>query len=432
MFEKGCPILAESASLLPVVSEPPVVARRGGMTALRIGPDTFRFTVVLGLLAALPSLSIDISAPSLIAIQGHLSASSSVIGMTITLFMVGFALGQFGAGPLSDRHGRRPVLLAGLVGYSVAALGCALAGSAAALVTWRLLQGVAAGACAVLAFAMIRDLFEGDKARVKRSYVTVVFGMAPMLAPTLGAWMLDWGGWRPIYAALCGAGLLLLVAVTFGVAESRAATTVRPPRMRTAYLAVLSNRHFVGLAAVNALSYGTIFAYIAGSPMVLMGNLQLSATTYGAFFACTAAMLTTGAWVSGRCARLGIGPTGLLWVSLVLAAASAVALAVLLAVEVTSLLLLLPLLLLNLFCRGLVAPNAQHMALEPMREQAGTAAATVGVMQILTGALASAVVAVLLPHLGPSGMTIVMAVLAVASLSLWFFVWRPPEPDQAA
>ena len=104
------------------------------------------------------------------------------------------------------------------------------------------------------------------------------------------------------------------------------------------------------------------------------------------------------------------------------AAASAVALAILLAVNVGSLLFLIPLLLINLFCRGMVAPNAQHMALEPMRDQAGTAAATVGVMQILTGALSSAIVAVLLPSLGPSGMTLVMAALALSSLGLWLWI----------
>ena len=394
------------------------------VNSLHIRPETFRFTVVLGLLAALPSLSIDISAPTLLAVQGQLLASSRTVGMTITLFMVGFALGQFGAGPLSDRCGRRPVLLAGLAGYTAAAVGCSLAGSAEALVGWRLLQGIAAGACAVLAFAMIRDLFEGDAARTKRSYVTVVFGLAPMLAPSLGAWIMEAVGWRPVYLILSLGGLALFAAVGFGVAESRIAGPgdAAPQPLRAAYRRVLSDRRFVGLAAVNALSFGAMFAYIAGSPQVLMGTLQLSAPGYGVVFACTAAALTTGAWVSGRCASAGVGPKGLLWVSLILAAASAVALAILLAIDVGSLMLLVPLLLLNLFCRGMVAPNAQHMALDPMRDQAGTAAATVGVMQILTGALASALVAVLLPYMGPLGMTAVMAALAVGSLALWLWI----------
>ena len=155
-----------------------------------------------------------------------------------------------------------------------------------------------------------------------------------------------------------------------------------------------------------------------------MGALKLSAYGYGAFFACTALALTTGAFVSGRCAKAGIGPAGLLWLSLILAAASAVALAILLAFDATSLFVMLPLLLLNLFSRGISAPNAQHMALEPMRDQAGTAASAVGVMQILTGALSSAIVALLLPLIGPSGMSVVMAVLTLSALFLWLWITR--------
>ena len=398
------------------------------MNQLLIPPNTLRFTVVLGLLAALPSLSIDISAPTLLAVQEQLLAPAGIIGLTITLFMVGFALGQFGAGPLSDRYGRRPVLLAGLAGYTGAAIGCALSTSSAQLVSWRLVQGIAAGSCAVLAFAMIRDLFEGDAARSKRAYVTVVFGLAPMLAPSLGAIVLEWAGWRPVYVILSLGGLALLMAVALGVAESRVSHATRVQRpVRSAYGRVLSDRRFVGLAAVNALSFGGMFAYIAGSPMVLMGHAGVTASVYGIIFACTAASLTAGAWTSGRCARAGVGSRRLMWLSLIMAAASAVALMLLLAVNVGSLLMVVPLLLVNLFCRGVVAPNAQHMALDPIAEQAGTAAAAVGVMQIMTGAVSSALVAALLPWFGPLGMTVVMATLSVASLALWMWISMTPE-----
>ncbi len=398
------------------------------MSRLTIPPETFRFTVVLGLLAALPSLSIDISAPTLLAVQSQLLAPSGVVGLTITLFMIGFALGQFGAGPLSDRYGRRPVLLIGLTGYTASAVGCAMAGSVESLVGWRLLQGVAAGACAVLAFAMIRDLFEGDLARSKRSYVTVVFGLAPMLAPSLGAWVLGRAGWRPIYVILAIGGLTLLTAVVLCIAESRSIVPpVRQP-LRHAYGRVLSDRRFVGVAAVNALSFGGMFAYIAGSPIMLMGSLGVSAGSYGLIFASTAGALTAGAWVSGRCAVQGIAPERLLLVSLTMAAVSAVCLTLLLAVGQGSLGWVVPLLVVNLFCRGLVAPNVQHMALEPLREHAGTAAAAVGVMQILTGALSSGLVAVLVPVFGPLGMAGVMALLALASLLLWLWLTGIDDP----
>jgi DHA1 family bicyclomycin/chloramphenicol resistance-like MFS transporter len=162
-----------------------------------------------------------------------------------------------------------------------------------------------------------------------------------------------------------------------------------------------------------------MFAYIAGSPLVIMGSLGMPARVYAGFFACTAASLTAGAWTSGRCAAAGIAPGRLLWFGLAGAVTTSVTLCAVILTGPALLLWAVPLLLLNLFCRGLVAPNAQHMALEPLRENAGTAAATLGVIQILTGALSSALVAALVPRLGPLGMASVMAGMSTIGLLMW-------------
>ena len=384
-------------------------------------PGSLALTVVLGLLAALPPLSIDISIPTLLVAEADLHAAPGMIGQTITLFMVGFATGQLCAGPLSDHYGRRPVLLSGLGAYSVAALACGLPGTVGALIALRFVQGIAAGACAVLAFTIIRDLFEGEEARSKRSYVTVVFALAPMLAPTLGAWIMLLAGWRAIFLLSGLAGVLLLLVTAARFAESRPFGFVEQ-RIGPVhgYLSVLSDSRFAELAVLNALSYGSIFAYIAGSAGVIMGSLHYSAGAYAVFFASTAASLTAGAWVNGRSAKFGIGARRMLSIGLIGAAVTAVALCALLATDGVLLVLALPLLLTHLFCRGLIAPNAQHLALEPQRDHAGTATAAIGVMQVLTGAASSALVTVLLPRMGPQGMTLVMAALALSSLLLWF------------
>ena len=393
---------------------------------MRIAPDTFRFTALIGFLAAMPALSIDISAPTLVALQADFGTTATVAGFTLSLFMVGFALGQAGSGALSDRYGRRPLLLSGLLAYAAAAAGCAFSPSAAALVAFRFVQGLGAGTCAVLAFAIVEDLFEGDAARSKRSYVTVVFGLAPVIAPALGALLSNFAGWRSVHAVLAAAGLALLAAVWSGVPESRPARASRrasqPVLDKPA--ALWRDGRFVVLAAVNALSYGCVFAYIAGSPLVVIGLMGLPNTAYAALFASTALALTSGAWISGRLSRRGVGAGAMVGPSLTLSAVSATGLLALSFPASLSAFLLIPLLLATLFCRGVIAPNVQHLAVQRRRDRVGTASAAVGVSQILAGALASAVVALLLPSLGQAAVAGCMAVLAVSAAAGWRWAIR--------
>lgn len=404
-----------------LTSDGSYVRSRGG-----INPGSLGFTAVLGLLAALPALSIDISQPTLLVVQSELGTSLRIVGLTLTLFMVGFALGQFGAGPLSDRVGRRLPLVFALLGYMASGLGCAFAGTATALVAWRFVQGVSAGACVVLAFATVRDLFEGEEARAKRSYVTTFVSLAPVLAPTLGAAILGQWGWRPIYGILAAAAAVLLVVTVVGLGETRPLHCRRPMPLSVAYGAVLSDTRFLGPVIVNALSYGGIFAYIAGSAAVLIGELSLTPRGYGAFFACTALSLTAGALTSARSGRRGISSTHLLWIGLVGGVVATILLSLAVLLEVVTIPVALALLVTCSFCRGLAGPNAQHLALEPMFEHAGTASAAMGVLQILTGAAASVAVTMLLPVLGAGAMAHVMAVLSLSALFVWITIVRRP------
>jgi len=392
---------------------------------LRIAPESFAFTLLLGLFAALPALSIDISAPTLVLLPRALETSTTVAGLTLSFFMVGFALGQLSGGRLSDRSGRRPVLLAGLCCYSLASVACALSPSGPALVISRFVQGLGAGACSVLSFAMVQDLFEGDAARAKRSYVTVVFGAVPMLAPALGSLLSGFAGWRAVHGILAVAGGSLTVVTWLGVAESRSADqelfAAAPAR---GVVRLRDDSRFVGLTLANAFSYGAVFAYIAGSPVVIIGQMRLSSAVFAAVFACTAAALTAGAWTSGRLSRRGFGAATLLSLSLGVAAAATLALAIAGLAGITSGAILLLPLLLALFTRGISAPNLQHLAIERWREQAGTASAAVGVSQLLSGALASAAVAVLLPDWGVSAVAVPMGLFAAAALVVWRWISR--------
>ncbi len=387
---------------------------------MQIDPRSFVFTVLLGLFAALPALSVDVSAPTLALLPAALHTSRTLAGLTLSLFMVGFALGQLGGGGLSDDRGRRPVLLGGLACFAVSGVACALSLSGGVLALSRLIQGFGAGACFVISFAMVQDLFDGDAARSKRSYVTVIFGAVPMIAPATGSVLIHWFGWRSVHWVLAIAGGLLLIVTWAAIAESRSSDDTFPAQTNQNGAVLLWNdTGFVRIALANALSYGAIFAYIAGSPVVIIGQMGLSSAVFAAVFAGTAAALAAGAWTSGLLSRKGVSAMALLNRSLVTAAAATAALAAVTLAGVTSGAILIPLLLIVLYARGIIAPNLQHLAIDRQRDRAGVASAAVGVSQLLLGALASAVVAFLLQYFGPSALAMVMALLSSAALVTW-------------
>ena len=401
--------------------ESPAAVRR----PFQVVPTSFAFTILLGLFAALPALSIDLSAPTLPFLPQALRTTVTMAGLTLSLFMVGFALGQLSAGSLSDTTGRRPMLLGGLACFTLSGIACALSQSATALIVGRCLQGFGAGSCAVLSFAMVQDLFEGEAARAKRSYVTAVFAAMPVLAPALGSVLVDLFGWRSVHVVLAVGGGVLLALTWACVAESRSRRPeLRNPQPGDCRPSLWRDRVFLRVTLVNALSYGVIFSYIAGSPVVIIRQMGYPPLVFAAVFACTAVALTLGAASSGILGRRGTSAAAAIWVSLVATVVATLGLAGFGLAGISMAAIILPLLLVVLFCRGILSPNLQHVAIDRWSERAGTASAFVGVSQLLGGALASVVVAALLPHLRLNAVLAPMAVLAAAAC----LMWRPPHP----
>jgi DHA1 family bicyclomycin/chloramphenicol resistance-like MFS transporter len=272
-------------------------------------------------------------------------------------------------------------------------------------------------------------LFEGEAARAKRAYVTVVFGAAPVLGPALGSLLISIGGWRAVFVVMAIMGGMLLLAAQTGLAESHrpGVAEVRPaPAVR-----LRDDAPFLGFVLTNALSYGAIFAYITGAPIVIIGEMKLSSASFSGIFACTALALTAGAWTSGRLGRRRYTAPAMLGPSLAIAASAALGLAAIsLTGPVWHGVLLLPPLLVIFFTRGTIAPNLQHVAIERRRDHAGTAAAILGVSQLASGALASAVVAILLPAFGVQAVALPMLLLAAAALAAWHWTSRPGRKAQ--
>lgn len=385
---------------------------------MRVPPETAAFTVMLGALAALPPLSIDMGLPAFPALEKYLGASASGAGLTLSVFLAGFSVAQLVLGPLSDRVGRRPVLLTCLALYAMAGLACAAAPTIEVLIGLRLVQGACAAAGSVMAFAVVRDLFSGSAGRVRMSYVALVLSVAPVIAPTLGSWLLLLGGWRAIYGFLGVAGVALLAMVLVGLPETRPAPRAAGGVLR-GFRLMIGHRTAMAYAAVNALSFGALFAYVSGSPLVLMTGLNLSAPFYGLLFAITSGGIMAGAWLNGWLSGRGVSARLPLAVALGVSLASAIGLVAVTGRGHGVLVTLMPLLVVHMFCRGIIAPSASHATLEPMGEVAGLASAVLGFLQMASGALSSAAVALLFPAFGPVSMALVMAVCASGAFVAW-------------
>jgi DHA1 family bicyclomycin/chloramphenicol resistance-like MFS transporter len=400
---------------------------------VKLRPASPVFSIFLGMLAALPPLSIDMALPALVPITAALRTTPDMAGLTLSLFMAGFAISPIAYGPLADRFGRRPVLFAGLVLFTAGGLAATFATSIALLLGARLAQGAGAGAGMTLAFTITRDLFEGCAAQTRFAVITVVANIAPIVAPTLGAVLLGSLGWRGIYGVTALSGVVLASVVVLGLAEtrpSRSPTGPMLPCLARDYRRVLAHHETLSHIAVNALGFGWMFAYVAGSPLVFLGVFHLAPALYAAIFACTGSGIVAGAGLNGWLARHAVPPHRVLLAAILFALAATIALVGLTVAGRLSLPLFVPLLVLATTCFGLAAPSAAHGALDPVPDLAGIAGGLLTSMQMLTGAVASLAVALLFPALGALAMAGTMAVCALAALVIYLpcILPSPVEP----
>lgn len=384
------------------------------------------YIVMLGLLSAMPPLGIDMGLPGLTSLQAELGISAGSAAYTLTLFLFGFSAGPVIFGPLSDRYGRKPILLLGVALFSLAALGCSQASSIHMLLALRFIQGIGAGAAAALPAAIVRDVFQGHRALSRQSYVAMVNSIAPLVAPILGATILTLGNWRTIYEILTLAGLMLFLFAAFGYAETAPTTRYRNGNVLRsafhAYKEVLTNKTYLLSTGLQALNFGTMFAYIASSSAVFMGQLGASATTYGFLFAFTALGGILGAAFNGRYSAT-LGSQRLVIIAVFASAFISLILWGLAWAHALPISACATLVVLSNFCAGIIMPNTTTSALKEMGNVAGSAAALQRALQMVTGAFAS----VLVSLIGGSplfSMAATMTLFAVLSLCILVLDYR--------
>ncbi|MCZ2525191.1 multidrug effflux MFS transporter [Streptomyces sp. HB2AG] len=399
-------------------------------------PAGLLVTLILGGLTALGPLSMDMYLPSLPQISETLHSPVATVQLTLTACLLGMALGQLVAGPMSDRWGRRRPLLTGLVVYVLATAGCALAPTAEILIGVRLLQGLAGAAGIVIARAVVRDLYSGLEMARFFSTLMLISGTAPILAPAFGGQVMHFADWRGIFAVLALIGVVLVVLVARWLHETlpheRRHDGGIGQSLRT-MRDLFADRVFSGYLLTASFGFAALFAYVAASSFVIQKIYGASPQTYSLLFGLNSVGLIAVGQINGKILVGRVRLDRALAFGLVVTVAAAAAL-VLMTSGAFGAVGLAPVaagLFVLMSAMGLVMPNSSAQALMRTPHAAGSASALLGTSQFLVGAVASALVGLAGEHTAVPMAAVQLACGAVAVLSFVALVrpWRRHDAD---
>lgn len=377
---------------------------------------TRTIVLLLGALSGIGPLTIDMYLPALPALGEDLGATSSTVQLTVSSFFAGMAIGQVIYGPLSDSYGRKWPLYFGLAVYTAASIGCALAPTIGGMIGLRFLQALGGCAGMVIARAVVRDLVTGQDAARLFSSMMLVMGVAPILAPLAGAYVLVWFGWREIFFVLAAFGIACLIGCAIYLPETLPRASRRPAGFQTALRSfgiLLRERRFMGFSLASGIAMSTLYTYITASAHFFIGIYGMSPNAYAWLFGSNAAGLIAASQLNQRLLRkwslyqvLRGGLTVHLTAALVFLVAAML--------NAPLPILCVPLWL-TLATLGLVSPNGAAASLSGEPRMAGAASSLMGIFPFVVGAAAGAFVGVL-PQDTPISLA---AVIAVASFAAW-------------
>jgi DHA1 family bicyclomycin/chloramphenicol resistance-like MFS transporter len=384
-------------------------------------PDTLALTAVLALLTALGPLSTDMYLPSLPAIAAGLGATTAGTQLTLSAFLLGFAVGQFVYGPVSDKIGRKPVLLFGLGLFTLASLACALAPSIEALVAARFVQALGASGPIVLGRAIVRDLYEGPRAGRELSRMGSIMGVVPAIAPIFGGILHEAFGWRSVFAASILFSLGLAAVVAWRLPETIRSRTSGPISFASilkGFRSLLAHGGYRTYVAFSALAYGGLFAFISGSSFVLQGIYGLSELPYAFSFAFMVLGFIGGTFLAQRVvSRLGLDGTIRLGVTaLALGGAGMLALV---GLGVPSSFAVTGPMAVYAVGVGLTMPQAMASAMMPFPDRAGAASSLLGICQMTFAALVGIGLG---QFLGRSALPLPLVIATTGTLALLLFL----------
>ena len=376
--------------------------------------------VLVVALTALGPLSTDFYLPALPAIARALDTDSAGVQLTLSVYLLGFGAGQLLVGPLSDRFGRRPVMLWGMLVFLLASVVCALADSIATLVAARLLQAFGACAGPVLGRAVVRDIYGPSESARMLSHVSTATALAPLLAPLFGGWLTAAWGWRATFVALTAYALMLMLAVWLLLQETNRHPdphAMRPARMWANYRTLLADPVYRSALLIGCGAFAALFAFISGSPFVFIEHFGMSPQQMGLAFGLNVTGFMLGTTLSARLSRR-IGAARLIHHGVWLGAACGLVLAGLALMGPQHAAAVMVPMWGVTAAIGLILPNATALGLAGYPKMAGAAASLMGFVQMGLGAGAG----ILVGHgvqSGTSALGLTVAAGMLFSLAAW-------------
>ncbi|WP_282604626.1 multidrug effflux MFS transporter [Pelagibius sp. Alg239-R121] len=376
----------------------------------------------LTMVVALGPISTDLYLPSLPSIGVALGSDTAGVQLTLSVFLAGFAVSQLIYGPLSDRYGRRPVLLIALLIYFMATVACCFADSIEWLIAARFAQALGACAGPVVGRAVVRDVFGRDRSARVLSYMATAVSVAPAVGPIIGGYLEIGFGWRASFIALGVFGALAFAGIYALLPETnvrRDPTATRPGKLISNYFFLMRTRHYVGCVLICTFSYSGIFSFISGSPFILIETIQLSPSSYGLCFTAVVIGYMLGSFTSGRLTQR-VGTSQMILTGTVLQCVGGMAGILLAMFGILDVYSIVGPTFVFLIGTGLAMPNAMASAIGPFPQMAGTASALLGFTQMTV----AAVVGIAVGHSGDGTAFGMMGSIALVSiLGLLSFVF---------
>lgn len=350
--------------------------------------SSLSIVIILGLLAMLMPLSIDMYLPALPVIAGQFGVPAGSAQMTLSTYILGFALGQLLYGPMADSIGRKPVILGGTLIFAAAAVACALAQSIDQLITMRFFHGLAAAAASVVINALMRDIYPREEFSRMMSFVMLVTTIAPLLAPMIGGAVLVWFSWHMIFWILAVAGLLVSVMIAFFIRETLPPERRQPFHLRTTvgnFASLFRHKRVLSYMLASGFSFAGMFSFLSAGPFVYIEINHVSPQDFGYYFALNIVFLFLMTIINGRFVRR-VGALkmfrGGLWVQFVMALWMVIT--ALLGVGFWSLVVGVAAFV---GCVSLVSSNAMAVILDEFPHMAGTASSLAGTFRFGIGAI---------------------------------------------